>query len=466
MSDMEPTEGDLNTDAARTEWNAWRAARSTPEAASLLEEDGRLFLHQALSSPCLDVIERAEGSALITADGRRLIDFHGNGVHHVGYGHPRVVEAVRRQIGVLPFCVRRYTNRSIVALAERLVSLAPPGLTRVLFAPGGAEAVSMAIKLARVATGRAGVLGFEGAFHGATMEAISAGGEAIFREGLGGLFAGDRQVLPPAARAWGSCEAGDTARCLREIEGALAAGRFAALLAEPIRATSALTPSAGFWEGVRDLCTRYGTLLIFDEIYAGLGRTGRWWAGGHWNAAPDIMVCGKALGGGIVPMAAMVAREDLNVAGTGAIGHFTHEKSPVGAAAALAVLDVIEEEGLVARAATLGEQVVAFWRGRARTQPAIVDVRGRGLLMGVDLRAPGGDEGASRDLASRAMYEAMRLGVNLKVSGGTTLTLTPPLNISANDLQMGLDALARAVDLACAWAAAREGARRESGEER
>lgn len=185
-------EGDVNTTPLRA---AWRASLSA-ETRDLLDQDERFFIRQSLSTPCLDVIERAKGAWLIDVEGRRFLDFHGNSVHQLGHGHPRVVAAVKAELDRLPFSPRRYTNRTAIALARRLAESAPPGLDKVLFAPSGAAAVSMALKLARYATGRHKTLSAWDSFHGANLDTIGIGGEALFRVGLGPLTPGVEH-LPP-----------------------------------------------------------------------------------------------------------------------------------------------------------------------------------------------------------------------------------------------------------------------------
>ncbi len=190
------SEGDVNLGDARA---AWQRDYIDAETRALLDEDARWFLHQALSTPCLNVVERAEGIYLIDTAGRRIMDFHGNTVHQVGYGHPRVIEAVTRQLATLPFSPRRYTNRAAIDLARRLAELAPGRLNKVLFAPSGTAAIGMALKLARHATGRHKTLSMWDAFHGASLDAISVGGEAIFRQRCRPAAAGHRTCA--AARA-------------------------------------------------------------------------------------------------------------------------------------------------------------------------------------------------------------------------------------------------------------------------
>ncbi|MBY0260915.1 MAG: aminotransferase class III-fold pyridoxal phosphate-dependent enzyme, partial [Phycisphaerales bacterium] len=192
----------------------------------------------------------------------------------------------------------------------------------------------------------------------------------------------------------------------------------------------------GFWQRVRDLCDRHGCLLVFDEIPLCMGRTGRMFACEHDGVTPDILVLGKALGAGVVPLAAMLARSGLDVAGHTSLGHFTHEKSPLLCAAALAALDVLRDEGLIERSRELGERLMSRLRELQRRHADIADVRGRGLLVGVEI---GGAEAAAT--AERLMYACLERGLSFKVSGGRVLTLTPPLTISVSDLDRAVEIL-------------------------
>jgi 4-aminobutyrate aminotransferase len=175
-------EGDVNTSSLR---NQWIAKEIPAESKAWLERDSAAFLHQALSTPCLDVLGRCEGSFIEDLQGRRYLDFHGNSVHQVGFANPRVLDAIRRQLDTLPFSPRRFTNVPAIELAEKLGALAPGDLNKVLFAPGGTTAVGMAMKLARVATGRFKTISMWDAFHGASLDSLSVGGESCFRNGIG-----------------------------------------------------------------------------------------------------------------------------------------------------------------------------------------------------------------------------------------------------------------------------------------
>lgn len=435
VAQVDATEGDVNSTMLREGW----ARGVTGESRGLIGRDERAFLRQALSTPCLEALSGCAGSTLTTLGGRELLDFHGNSVHNVGYGHPRVVEAMKRQLDALPFCPRRYTNHAAVELAERLGALSPGGqLSKVLLAPAGAEAMSMAMKLARVATGRSGFVSFWGAFHGATIDTISIGGERHFREGVGALLPGCEHVPAPTPR---SCVYGCAGSCLMRCADGLERALehhpdVAAVIAEPIRCTTVDLVPDGFWQRVRETCDRRGCLLVFDEIPLCMGRTGRMFACEHDGVTPDILVLGKALGAGVVPLAAMLARPGLDVAGHTSLGHFTHEKSPLLCAAALAALDVLRDEGLIERSRELGERLVSNLRELQRRHKGISDVRGRGLLVGVEI---GGDDAAAT--AERLMYACLERGLSFKVSGGRVLTLTPPLTISVSDLDRAVEIL-------------------------
>ncbi len=452
---IDRTEGDVNLTDVRAGWQTAALDRSSRD---LLERDSNAFLHQALSTPCLAPIRRAEGSWIEDAAGRRYLDFHGNSVHHIGHGHPRILQAIREQLDALPFCPRRFTCEPAIRLAERLGSLSPGGtLTKVLFAPGGAEAMSMAVKLARAATGRHKTIAFHGSFHGATLDMIAIGDEPIFRHRAGPLMPGCLHMHPPApSRCDHGCGGTCTARCVESIESLLAREPdVAAVIAEPIRCTTVDLPPPNYWARVRAACDRAGALLIFDEIPIWAGRTGRMFATAHEGVVPDIAVIGKSLGGGIFPMAAMLARPELDCIPEGALGHFTHEKSPVGAAAALAFLDVIQSEHLCERAAIEGERFAARLRTLAVRHPVIREVRGHGLLIGIEL-ATSADQPAASVVAERVLYGCLARGLSFKVSGGTVLTLTPPLNIDSALLDQAVGILDEALTAAMTQQAPQE----------
>ncbi|MGC8626162.1 MAG: (R)-1-hydroxy-2-aminoethylphosphonate ammonia-lyase [Acidimicrobiales bacterium] len=433
-SRRDQSEGDVHWSAGRARWRAGLDERTR----ELLDMDERYFMRQALSTPCLDVLVSAHGSVLVDLEGREVLDFHGNCVHQVGYGHPKVVAAVKAELDRLPFSPRRYSNPAAINLAAKLAELAPGRLNKVLFAPSGALAVSTALKLARHATGRYKTVSMWGSFHGASLDTISVGGEAMFRQGAGPLLAGAEHVPPLglAERFFGSDGHGyerfaDYIDYVLEVQGDVSA-----LIAEPVRWTTVEVPPAGFWRSVRKSCDRHGVLLVFDEVPSCLGRTGAMFCCENFDVVPDILVIGKGLGGGVVPFAAAIFREDLNVSPSTSLGHYTHEKSPLGAAAALAALEVIEEERLVPRAQELGKVVIGQLQAVATKSPLFSEARGLGMYWG--LKTQPWLAGSAEDVADYLLYECLDNGLSLKVGGGDVMTLCPPLNISDDELARAL----------------------------
>jgi 4-aminobutyrate aminotransferase len=351
----------------------------------------------------------------------------------------------------LPFAPRRFACEPATALARKLADIAPGSLSKVLFATGGSDAVEIALKVARAATGRFKTISFWDSFHGAGFGAASIGGEQMFRSGpIGPLLPGAEHVPPfdcyrnpfgyshtgrePHGDACGRLCA-NMVRYILEREGDIAA-----VVAEPNRAVPYIPPP-GFWAEIRQACDDHGALLIFDEIPTGLGKTGRMFACEHDGVVPDILVLGKALGGGILPIAATLCRPELDIAGDWAFGHYTHEKNPVTARAALTTIEIIEDEGLVENAAAIGAHAMDRLFELMDRHPAIGDVRGRGLLMGVELVVDRDSREPDVALAEDVLYRALDQGLSFKITMGNVLTLTPPLTISRDEMDAAIDIL-------------------------
>ena len=443
---MRHTEGEANTSKARA---AWAAREEDGATRDLLRRDADAFLHQSLSSPCVSTIAEAEGIWIEDTAGQRYMDFHGNSVHHIGYGHPRLTAAIKAQLDALPFSPRRFTNEVSVELAEKLKAIAPGNLGRVLFTTGGSDANEVALRLARAATGRFKTLSFWDAFHGAGFGASSVGGEATFRSHIAGpLLPGAEHIAPFHCYHCAYGHAGPEScglACAKMVDYVLGReGDVAAVVAEPMRAVP-VVPPAGYWRAVQEACHRNGTLLIMDEIPTGLGKTGRMFAFEHDGITPDIVTLGKGLGGGILPIAAVIAREGLNVAGDFAIGHYTHEKNPVTARAALTTIEIIEEEGLVGRAAELGGWAMERLGEALAGNDHVGDIRGRGLMFGIEMVTSRESRTPAPDLAERIYYACLAAGLSFKISAGSVLTLSPPLSISRGDLERALGIVVTAI---------------------
>jgi len=442
------SEGEYNRSPRR---HAWSARNIDEPTRAILDEDARYFLHQSVSTPCLNAIAHAEGIWIEDVQGRRYMDFHGNNVHHIGYGHPRLKQAIADQMDALPFAPRRFACEPATALARKLAEIAPGSLSKVLFATGGSDAIEIALKIARAATGRFKTISFWDSFHGAGFGAASIGGEQMFRSGpIGPLLPGAEHVPPfdcyrnpfgyshtgrePHGKDCGRICA-SLVRYILEREGDIAA-----VVAEPNRAVPYIPPP-GFWAEIRRACDDHGALLIFDEIPTGLGKTGRMFACEHDGVVPDILVLGKALGGGILPIAATLCRPELDVAGDWAFGHYTHEKNPVTTRAALTTIEIIEDEELVENAAAIGEHALSRLFDLMDRHPAVGDVRGRGLLIGMELVADRETREPDAALAEDILYRSLDRGLSFKTTMGNVLTLTPPLTISRDEMDAAIDIL-------------------------
>ncbi len=436
-------EGDTNAANTRASW----LERLSRRTLALLDDDAHYFLGQDLSTPCLNGVERAAGSELIDLEGHRILDFHGNNVHHLGYGHPDVVRAVVEQLQVLPFSPRRYSNAQAVALARRLSDRSPISEAKVLFARGAAEAVSMAIKIARVATGRYKTVGLYGSFHGATLDALSLGGQAEFLRGMGPTLPGSLHVPEyNPNRCFFGCQGQCSLDCLTYLEEVVSReGDVAMVIMETIRNTDVRVPPPGYYARVQEICSRAGCLLVLDETAIAWGRTGKLFAIEHYpGVAPDMIVVGKGLGAGLYPISALLAHPRLDVVADRSVGHFTFEKSPVGAAAGLAMLDVVEREHLCDQAVVKGEYLRERLTQLRRRHPMMGPIRDIGLLIAFDIVDPASNL-PWYDAANALLYAALRRGLSFKVSQGFIVVWSPPLVIEVHELEQAISILDEAL---------------------
>ncbi len=434
------TEGDVNFLEER---KIWESQITDPKTLHVLKDDSRYFLHQSMSTPCLDVLDQCKGSGMKTLSGKELLDFHGNNVHQLGYGNDYMIRKITEQMSSLSFSPRRYTNVPAVELAKKLASLLPGNLNRSLFAPGGTSAIGMALKLARLVTGKHKVVSLWDSFHGASLDAIAVGGEAAFKHEMEPMMPGVTLIPPPTTYRgiFGSSEK-DQLNYANYLEYVIEKeGNIGAFLAETIRNTDVQIPSKAYWQRVREICTNHQVLLILDEIPIALGRTGKMFAFENFGIEPDIICLGKGLGGGIIPFAAIVARDSYNIAAEVSIGHYTHEKSPLGSVAALATISFIENEQLLQKV-TDDEKWIRNRLCRLKGMfPLIGDIRGIGLLWGIELVTDYETKEKATEEAEKIMYDCMRLGLSFKVSQGNVLQLSPALTISRADLEKALNIL-------------------------
>lgn len=410
-----------------------------PMPSDLVSRDAAAFFHQEGSSPCLSALRAVEGIWLEDLDGRRFVDLHGNTAHHVGHRHPQIIAALKRQLDTLPFSPRRYTNEPAVALAEKLLARWPGAPAKVLFATGGSDAIEIALKLARVATGRHETISLEGSYHGHGFGSFGLS-KAEPDPRLGPFLPGRRHVTP----YW----APDGARrMLAEMRTAFAQSQagIAAVVAEPIRSNCHMPPD-GLWAEVRALCDRHGTLLIFDEIPSGLGKTGRFFAFEHVGAVPDAVVLGKALGGGVLPIAAVIADARLDIAPELDIGHYTHEKNPLTTLAALTTIEIIERDGLVERAALLEQRIRSRIGELARALPAICGVRGAGLLLALELDPAMCSLGPVPGFAANLVRACMEAGLSTTSKGDSSIGFSLPMTVSDSELDLIFEAVRKVAE--------------------
>ncbi|EHH2450362.1 aspartate aminotransferase family protein [Vibrio vulnificus] len=442
------SEGDVNTTPAR---QAWNASMDDERTQALLKRDSEVFLHQAMSTPCLDTLEAAEGTYIQDATGKKYMDFHGNNVHQLGYGHPHVIKRVQEQIAKLPFSPRRFTNETAIECAEKLTQICGGELNRVLFAPGGTSAVGMALKLARHITGNYKVVSLWDSFHGASLDAISVGGEACFRQGMGPLMAGVERI-PPAVSYRGAFPVADGSdvhyadylEYVIEKEGGVGA-----FIAEAVRNTDVQVPSKAYWKRIREICDKHNVMLIIDDIPNGMGRSGEWFTYQAYDIEPDMLCIGKGLGGGLVPIAAMVTKDKYNTAEQISMGHYTHEKSPIGCAAALATMEAIEQGGLLDKVKADSQFVREKLLEMKAKYPVIGDVRGIGMLWGIELVIDHESKARAYDEAEAVLYQCLNNGVSFKVSQGNVIQLSPPLIITREQLTEALAIVEEAIAKVC-----------------
>jgi ornithine--oxo-acid transaminase len=387
----------------------------------------------------------ARGSYLYDADGRAYLDFHtGEGFASLGHNHPDVRDVLQATLAAnLVDGVQIHYSALAGMLAEALSQRLPRGLDAVFFASTGAEAVDSAMKFARAASGRTRFVSCENSFHGVTLGPLSLVGDEFFKEGFGPL-------LPGCARV----PFGDLAR----LEAELRAKDVAAFIVEPIQGRMVTLPPSDYLQGAQALCRRYGTMFVLDEIQTGLGRTGRWFALEHWGLEPDFVLVGKALSGGYMPVAAMVTTREIYQQAVGTLERsYVHQstfgRNRLSAAAGLATLRIIERDGLLENAARVSAVLLDGLEELAQRYEMVKEIRGRGLMIGIELGAPSARAGRLNwrliHMASAGLFPQLVViplhrdhGVITMAAGkNDVIKLLPPLTLSESEAQSFLGAL-------------------------
>ncbi len=394
------------------------------------------------------VVARGQGVMVEDVDGNRYLDFMaGIAVSSTGYGHPKVVAAVKDAADrFLHICGSDFYYEGMAALCERLARVAPGhSKKRVFLTNSGTEAVEAAIKLARHATHRTAIIAFRGAFHGRTTGAVTlTSSKARQHAGFGPLLP-DVHHVPFAYRyrcQFCADEPACNRGCIDVIDKELFTRQLdpsdvAAIFVEPIQGEGGyIVPPAGYLPALRELCDRHGILLVADEVQCGVGRTGKMFACEHEGVEPDILLTAKGLGSGM-PIGAMISRESITTWETGSHGS-TFGGNPVCCAAALATLDLVEG-GLMANAARMGERLLARAEALKEKHACIGDVRGRGLMVGMEFVKDRTTREPAGELVHDLVQRAFRQGLLLLGAGKSTLRLAPPLLVDQNDVDTAMD---------------------------
>jgi 4-aminobutyrate aminotransferase len=420
-----------------------------PRAHAIIERD-RAVISPSYTRSYPLVASRGEGAIIEDADGNRFLDFSaGIAVVATGHCHPQVVEAVERQAGrLIHMSGTDFYYENMVELAEKLSRLAPGGVPRrVYFGNSGAEATEAAIKLARYHTGRDKFIAFRGAFHGRTLGALSlTASKAVQRQGFGPLVPGVFHAeFPDAYRRPAGVSAEDHAlACVQFIERELfrtivPPDEVAAIVVEPVQGEGGyLVPPKNFLGELKLLAEKYGILLVLDEVQSGMGRTGKMWAAEHFGVTPDIFTTAKGIASGL-PLSATVARAEIMNWPAGAHAS-TFGGNPVAVAAALETIRLIEGE-LMENAARMGAYLLDRMRDWPRRFPQVGDVRGLGLMIGVELVRDQESKERAPELRDRVVQDAFEHGLLVLGAGRNAIRLSPPLIISRDQADFAVDTL-------------------------
>ena len=414
-----------------------------PRSRAILEREQGAVAHPLIVHLPI-VAADAYGSTITDVDGNTFIDFTGGvGVLNVGHGHPKVIEAVQEQVGRFlhtDFTVVPY--ESYVALAERLGALVPiAGPTRAAFFNAGTEAVENAVKFARLYTGRPAVIAFEGAFHGRTLLSLTMTSKPHpYKTGLG-PFAPE-VYRAPYPNEYRGIDAGEAlAQLDHMLHTHVSASHVAAVVFEPQQGEGGFIPAPqAYVEGLRALCDEHGIVLVADEVQTGFGRTGRMFAMEHYGVEPDLITVAKSIAAGL-PLSGVLGRaEIMDFPHSGAVGG-TFIGNPVALAAALAVLDVFEEEHLAERAVSIGEEIRGRMLAWQERHAEIGDVRGLGAMLAIELVSSRETKEPAPDLAEAVIAAALERGLILLKAGmhGNCIRVLCPLTIGESELAEALD---------------------------
>jgi 4-aminobutyrate aminotransferase len=422
-----------------------------PKAKAMIDRDSQV-ISPSYPRDYPFVMSHGRGMEVWDVDGNRFLDFAaGIAVCSTGHAHPQVVGAIREAAGKFVHISSDYWHEEMIGLAERLARVAPFGEPAMsFFCQSGTESVEGALKLARYVTGRPRFIGFLGGFHGRTMGSLSfTSSKYTQQKGFAPTMPGVTHVPYPNSYRplFAGADQGeavlDYIRML--FDRSVPPSEVAAVLVEPIQGEGGyLVPPEGFLSGLRALCDEHGILLIFDEVQSGVGRTGKMFASEHFGVRPDIMTLAKGLGSGVPIGAVMAKRSIMQQWKRGAHGN-TFGGNPIACAAANATLDLVSG-GLMANAAQVGDYFTGRLREMARDYPCIGEIRGRGLMIGVELIQPGPDRAPAKALVEAIINRGYHNGVLLLSCGVSTLRFMPPLSVSKAEIDEVVGLLKTTID--------------------
>lgn len=422
---MNKKEGDNNNNDYLKDY----LLKHSSDTLDIIDRDSKVFLHQALSTPVMNVVGNVKKCNIETYDHQKILDFHGNSVHQIGYSNEYVIDAIKKQLDTLSFVPRRYTSKISVEAAEKMIELTNNDFQRVLFSTSGSSSISMALKLARVYTKKNKVVTTYGSFHGANLDTISIGGQPEFKKNLG-YFDSNIKFLAydPINCPIGKCDKCDYL-CLKYLDYQLEHELdYSAILIEPIRATTLYIPPNEYFKRLKNITKKHNMLLIYDEIPLSLGKTGNMFVYQNYDIKPDILVLGKGLGAGIIPFSAILVEEKLNIGQDISLGHYTHEKNPIACAAFLAQIKYLEEFYLLDHVKNISKVISKNLITLSKEFDFIKDTRCIGNMFAIEVNKQ------IKNL-DKLVYIFLENNISLKVGNNNILLFMPPLVINEMEIK-------------------------------
>jgi 4-aminobutyrate aminotransferase len=397
-----------------------------------------------IKDPKMNVLTECKGIFVKDINGKEYMDFHGRCSHNIGFRHNKVIEAVKKQLETLPFCSGHFTNIPAIMLAEKLVEIAPQGLGKCLFCPSGTGAMGIATRISMKNTRKFKMVSLWDSYYGSTIELLGVGGQLGHRQAFSPILHGAEHVPPPYCyRCPFELEYPDCdLLCSKMIEYTIRKEGTESISAVIMDSMVGLGMPSDYLPGVRKICDDYGVHLIIDEVYEGLGRTGKMFACENYGVVPDIVGIGKSLGGGVMPVAAVIFSNKIDIGPSlhNYVGHTSFDENPLMCAAALTTLEVLVEEKLVEKSAELGDYVLKRLYDMRDEHELIGDVRGKGLCIQVELVKNRNTKEPAIEEGQTVRRKTLEKGCNF-AGGKHIFGLYPPLTITRGELDTAINIL-------------------------